>query len=276
MRPACSDQNPMNKQGDDLLESDVKSAGQYDERFTVRAYEADGRGRATAVALANYLQEVASAHAMQLGIAGEPLLARQATWVLFELGIRIEEPPHWLSSVDVHTYPSGSDPRSGTREYVVRAADGSVAAVGSSRWMMMHVVRRRPIKIPPDILALRPIKSTRQLEDVAWPETFEGTPLAPWHITAVPSDIDPNGHVNHTRYLAWVLDHALLRLEEAPRLRAYEIRLRYLAEVNAGDALEARLLLATNAQGGTRTYHELVNADGRPALRGWIDWVTVT
>jgi hypothetical protein len=36
------------------------------------------------------------------------------------------------------------------------------------------------------------------------------------------------------------------------------------------------LLLATNAQGGTRTYHELVNADGRPALRGWIDWVTVT
>ena len=270
------DRHSMIHDGDDLLESDLKSAGQYDERFTVRAYEADGRGWATPVALANYLQEVASAHAMQLGVAGEPLLERQATWVLFELGIRIERPPRWLSSVDVHTYPSGSDPRSATREYVIREADGSIAAVGSSRWMMMHVVRRRPIKIPADILALRPMQSTRQLADVAWPESFEGTPLAPWHFTAVPSDIDPNGHVNHTRYLAWVLDHALLRLEEAPRLRAHEIRLRYLAEVNAGDALEGRLLCATNAAGGTRTYHELLKADGRPALRGWIDWVTIS
>jgi len=77
-------------------------------RYEVRGYDCGYGGPLTPLALANFFQEAAGAHASQIGIGMEDLWAKGLTWMLSRIDIRIESLPQAGQTVIARTWPSGT------------------------------------------------------------------------------------------------------------------------------------------------------------------------
>ena len=230
--------------------------------FTVRAYEAGPDEHASALVVADLFQEAAGEHARAAGLETFDLGAGTGTWVLARLCLSVSALPAMRERVEVETWPSGHDRLRAFRDYVLRGEGGRELVRGTSAWLVMHVERRRPVRLPPAVFGFGPTSPPRAL-------TFGADPEPPAAVEAERtfdvrrSDLDRVGHANNVRFLEWTLE----ALPEADGLA--EIDLLYRAEAVYGDAVISR---AGPVVDGARR-HEIVRAaDGRRlalARTGW-------
>src|SRR5512147_1202378 len=107
------------------------------DSFAVHSYEVDAFGTLAVPALAGYLQEIAGAHATELGVGLEALRARGLTWVLARLRLEIARLPRLGETIEIATWPSGIERVAARREFLVRGADGEVHAKATSVWYVV-------------------------------------------------------------------------------------------------------------------------------------------
>lgn len=220
--------------------------------FTIRAYEVGPNERASVLVVADLFQEAAGEHARAADMETFALGGGTGTWVQNRLRLAFVGLPAMRERVEVETWSSGNDGLRAFRDYVLRDADGRTLVRGTSAWLVMHVERRRPVRLPEAFYSFRP-KATRAL-------TFEAEPTAPASVEigrtfdVRRSDLDRVGHANNVRFLEWTLE----ALPEADGL--HEVEILHRGEAVYGDAIVSR---AGPLADGTRD-HELVRAsDGR-------------
>ena len=177
----------------------------YDMDFSVRYGEIGASGVATLSAVGNWLQEAAGLSADTLGFGANDMLPLGKTWILARLVLRIVRLPVAEEHLRVHTWPSALD-HFGTRGYEIYDAGGRLILSGSSAWLVMDIRERTLSSIPEpladrypehprpcDVFACRVIPRLRK-------ETGDSI------IRVRRDDLDMNGHVNNTRYLAWLME----------------------------------------------------------------------
>lgn len=237
-------------------------ASTWTETFRVRAYETDPTGAVSVPTLCNFLQEVASNHAQALGVSVEQLTAQQLTWVLSRLHVEVASYPQWRETVRVETWPSGVEGLYATREFMIYDGEAREIGRGTSAWLMIDVARRRPVRIPDFITAIRRPERGRVL-----PDTFERLPApkAASHshdIRVRYSDLDLNQHVNNVRYVAWALEALPAALLQTHRLTTLEVHFR--AETSAGALVGVQAEPASD-EPGTYLHRVFHASDGRDA-----------
>lgn len=236
------------------------------ERYPVRSYEVDGRGRLTVPALCNYLQESAGLHARQLGVSVEQLRREDMTWFLWRLHLRIDELPSWGESVAVETWPAEMGKPFAIRDFRLRASDREIG-VATSAWLLMDLVKKRPIRrFPAHIHDLHPDPPQRAL-----PDPFHRLPAcedadAGCAFVLRRGDLDLNLHLNHVAAIAAMLEAVPADTLERHRLIGLEVEFR--GEGRYGDALEARC-----RHDGSEVRHGLIRkADGKELARARSRW----
>ena len=174
--------------------------------LSVRYGEIGENGVATLSSLANWLQEAAGINADRLGFGENDLLPCGLTWVLTRLVLRIARLPRAGEKLRIHTWPSTLD-RFGHRGYEVYDGAEKLIAVGGSAWSVMDIVGRAMAQLP-DALVPKYPRAPRPCEPFACrviprlkADMAERCPLRVRR-----DDLDINGHVNNTRYLAWILE----------------------------------------------------------------------
>ncbi len=178
----------------------------YELRFDVRYGEIGANGLATFSALGNWLQEAAGLSAGTLGFGEEILWDRGLTWILARLVLRVRRMPTAGEELCVRTWPSTHD-RFGHRGYELFDAAGTCIASSGSAWMVMRLADRQPMAVPDDIAASFP-KEPRPCDGFtcrAVPRLRAEDPDQAM-LRVRRDDLDINGHVNNTRYLAWLLE----------------------------------------------------------------------
>ena len=75
--------------------------------YTIRSYEINAGGRLSIPTIFNLLQDIASSHALKLGVSVPQLLASNYTWVLSRIYLKMNHYPGWEDSIQIHTWPSG-------------------------------------------------------------------------------------------------------------------------------------------------------------------------
>ena len=176
-------------------------------RLMVRYGEIGENGVATLPSLGNWLQEAAGRNADALGFGEQALLAYNLTWVLTRLALRIARLPRAGEELCIRTWPSTMD-RFGHRGYEVYDEKEKLIVTGSSAWSVMELTSRSMAHLPEELaprypsaprpceaFACRVIPRIRQEEASSCP------------IRVRRDDLDINGHVNNTRYLAWILEN---------------------------------------------------------------------
>ena len=207
----------------------------WSETFTVRSFDIDGQGRAHLRSLANYLQEAAWAHAHHLGLSVQQLVGQKLTWMLVRLHLRLDSWPRWMDVLRIETWPSGRDAVVAHRVFEIFDGTGKRIGAASSSWMVVDLIRRRPVRLP---------KPVRELELPVRRGALHEPPGTPPEIATVErersfevrrSQIDINGHANQSAYIDWAAEPISEEFWKGKTLRSLEIA--FLAEARQGDGV---------------------------------------
>ena len=219
-----------------------------EEKFRIRTYECSVDGSIKIFSLMQYLQEIASLHAGQLGLGFDRLSEMNGYWVLSNIRIEISRLPGREDEVTLKTWPSGYSRTIATREFIGKDQNGFELFRAGSHWMVLNKKTNRlknlfkldlnlpktGVKALPDKLKRLEPEGDYQVEAVREPPV-----RVPY------SSIDLNGHVNNTEYVRWGIDALRRAFKINNKIRCLQAT--YLSEVFEGDKLD---LLTTSKTGG--------------------------
>ena len=241
----------------------------WKETYQIRSYEVDRRNRLSILTMFNFMQEAASNHARALGVSVRQLLSENYTWLLSRLKIKIASYPGINDSIQVATWPSGTQRLFALRDFKLMNGHDQVIAEAVSAWLVIDVQKRRPVRISPFVERLKPLEGHHVLPDTLdkLPElksrTYEKKFVARY------SDVDVNQHVNNASFVEWVLEGVPPSVlnTSAP----VQLEINYLAEAFFEDCI----LAACQPRNPDNTVyrHSLVRQqDGRELARARSVW----
>jgi len=244
---------------------------QFEKEYRVHVYETGPDGKLNLYSLFNYLQDIASDHAVRLGFGRNDLMKDNRFWVLSRIYAEITELPKWEDSIFIKTWPNGTDKLFALRNFEVSFADGSHIASATSSWLILDTTTRK-VQRPDSILAkyypdLNPNHSLIRYASRLEPADEESSILSGYRIKV--SDLDMNLHANNVRYLTWVADYYDLDfvMKNVPR----SVEINYLAE----SQFDEEIMIRTSSEKsiGPGYNHSICRAvDKKELCRIRIEW----
>ncbi len=201
-----------------------------EKEYNVHVYEMGPDGKLSLYSFFDYLQDIASDHAVSLGYGRDDLMKQNHIWVLSRIYAEIQEWPAWRDKLTVRTWPRGTDRLFALRDFDVHSSDGRLIALATSSWLIIDYITKRIQR--PDSTLVR-YKSAK-LGGGALPRNSEKLEPAATDSRIMSglrvrvSDLDLNLHTNNARYLKWITDSYSLKfiLNHAP----VSAEINYLAE----------------------------------------------
>lgn len=232
----------------------------YVHDYEVRYCESGGNGRVTPVALYSYLQESALRHCDHLGLTTQKLFEMGYTWMLNRVHLRVYHYPRCRERVSVETWPVNISGLYSLREFLVNDASGTQCAIATTRWVLIDVAKRRPVR-PPEAMAVGfELNEQRALEDDFPRLAVVENPVAAKTFHVRLSDLDINQHANSRCYFDWVLETV-----PGEVLRGYvpaSVEIHYRQETGLGDTIEASSSEIPGTEDGMRGFlHALAAPD---------------
>lgn len=216
-----------------------------EEKFKVSIFECQVDGGIKMFSLMQHLQEVAAAHAEELGFGFDRLNELNGYWVLSNLRMEISRLANRNDEVTIRTWPSGYTRTVATREFVGKDQSGSELFRAGSEWMILNKQTNRlknlfrldlglpktgQKALPEKLSRLEPHSDYREVDRIRVPY----------------SSIDLNGHVNNTEYVRWGIDALRRAFEFKGGIRSMQAT--YLSEVFEGDELELSVSSGANGR----------------------------
>jgi acyl-ACP thioesterase len=206
-----------------------------EEKFTVRAYDCQTNGTLKIFSLMQYLQEIATLHAEELGFGISHLDKINSYWVLSNIRIEFSRLPVWKEDISIQTWPSGYSRLIATREFTGKDRNKNELFRAGSQWMILSKDKNRPQNLFNLDLDM-PNTGTKVIsEKIKRLESKKENTLI--EQMRVPyNSIDLNGHVNNTEYVRWGID-ALSKIYK-PKGKYFSFQATYLSELFEGDELD--------------------------------------
>jgi len=220
------------------MKSDPKDPAIWSDSHKINSFEVDPSNRATVQTLAKLMQESAWNHANALKMGYSHLLEKSLVWILSRLKIRIHDFPAWGETIQVRTWAVGAYRLFALREFQILNEASALVAEAKGAWFVLEQGSRRPIRIEPLFHRMN-IPTGRSLfgedlERLPSPREYEGQSFFPVRF----SDLDWHNHVNHVKYMEWILDSYPLEFHD--RLRVASLEINYLSEAHYGDEVSIR------------------------------------
>ncbi len=208
-----------------------------EKEYPVHVYDTGPDGKASLYSLFNFMQDIASEHAVKLGFGRDDLMKHNHFWVLSRMYAVIAEMPSWEEKIIVKTWPNGTDKLFAMRNYEIFFPDGRPVASALSSWLIVDRTTKK-IQRPGELLTQfhsemnQDISSVRAAGKLTWPSenTREST-----RFRVKISDLDVNLHTNNVNYLKWVSDTYDINfvMNHIPR----SVEINYLAESVVNDEI---------------------------------------
>ena len=210
---------------------------QFNKEYSVHVYETGPDGKLSLHSLCNYLQDIASDHAVILGFGKDDLQRENRFWVLSRLAVQIKDLPAWGEKIIVRTWTRGTEKLFALRDFEITCEDGTIIGAASSSWLMVDLTTKRVQR--PDHLVTR-FNSENGAESALHRNAAKVEPLDDAgrlneETRVVISELDVNLHVNNVMYIKWATDTYDLdfRLSHIP----VSAEINYLAESRLGDVI---------------------------------------
>ena len=234
----------------------------HSETTIVRASECDLYRRMRLDALFLAMQEVGEHHACELGVGHDAMMQRGLFFALSRIHVHIAAAPVCGQTVTQTTWPGESNRFFCPRYHVFTAEDGTVLAAAGALWVMLDAERRSivsPLKMN------LPFPDTRDLPaPIALPSRLPpmAADVRTRSRTPAYTDYDINGHVNNTKYIAWLSD----------ALGCGALEHAFIGDIVAGYEKEIRdaapLTESLSLQDGAFTYCVASGAGGKHFIAG--------
>jgi len=238
----------------------------WTEEIRIRSYDVDATRRATSVSLCRYFLEAGWNHAEALGLGFSHLRSLGKFWVLARLRFEAQQYPVWGDRMTLRTWPRGLKSVFALRDFELQDEAGRRIAAGSSAWLVLDSVSKRPQRIHKLLASLAALNGEAALgcdpEELGDNESWD----EPYPVTVRYTDIDVNKHVNSSRYIGWMLD-------AYPAGFHLQHSLRVLGVNYLGETLEGEQLIVRTRQSDANVYsHSLIKPGGSEVCRARLEW----
>jgi acyl-ACP thioesterase len=164
----------------------------YEQEMRPGVADADAAGRCRLDAIARWLQDVAYADLVDAGYTGG------GAWIVRRTRIRVERFPRFGEQLTLRTFCSGIGRFSAERRTSVRGEEAAVETV--SLWVCLDPERGRPMRFPPDFLAV--YEESAGGRDANVRLRHDDPPAdadrSEWNFRL--AEMDPAGHINNSHY----------------------------------------------------------------------------
>lgn len=235
----------------------------------VRFHELGADGRLRPDALLDWLQETAGRHAQVLGRDVLDLQQRGLSWALARQRVSVRRWPVADDRVQITTWAAERERSLLYRDFRLTDADGSEVASASTAWVVLDLATRAAVADPGPLVEGVAFENRRALTFATRTIAAVRQPTVEVAVRPRWCDLDLNGHVNHARLLALVLESA-----DDERLDSHllvDVDLLFRAECRHGD----ELIASAETVAPDRLRHSLVRpADGVEILRAETVWTS--
>lgn len=235
---------------------------------TVLSGQCDSLMRFRAEAAFMTFQDVASRHAMFLGIDDFSLLEKDnAMWVVSKTKVKVNKLPLWNDEISVRTWPMGAEGVRCNRCYqIIRNDEVMINAI--TEWVIIDATTR----------TLRKVETTSYPNDIDWiteksvderfrrfKDDFTENDIVYKRLVRS-GDIDVTHHTNNVTYITMLLD--TFSVKELENMALEEIEVSYLNE-----SLEGETLSIYRKKREDGTYFSIKKEDDKVVLMGFIKWL---
>jgi len=243
---------------------------QFEKEYKIPVYDTGPDGKLSLYSLFNYLQDIASEHAVRLKFGRDDLMKENRFWVLSRIAADIFSWPEWEETIIVRTWPRGTDKIFAIRDYEVYYQDGRPIAAGSSSWLVVDRTTKK-IQRPDEMLTrfnsgLSVKNSLGRNAGKVDPVSEQCKTISNHRIKV--SDLDVNLHTNNVKYIKWVTD--TYDLDFIMNHAAVSIEVNYLAESVVGEEV---ILKSEEIEKANSFLHSVIRTtDEKELARMRIDW----
>jgi acyl-ACP thioesterase len=244
---------------------------QFEKEYRVHVYETRPDGKLNLYSLFNYMQDIASDHAIVLGFGRDDLMRDNRFWVLSRIYAVISTWPVWEDTIILKTWPNGTDKLFALRNYEVRFPDGRHVASGTSSWLILDHTTKK-VQRPDSTLSQYNFATHNESSSIRYATKIdpaaENGKVSPTFRIKV-SDLDVNLHTNNVRYLKWVSDSYDLDFIMKNDPQSAEIN--YLAE----SMFDEEIMIKTSVENehGSFCNHSIIRTnDNKELCRIRIEW----
>lgn len=213
---------------------------QMERKHRLRWMDFDRYGRMQPTAILDIFQDLAVAHAEELGIGRAAMLEKNVVWVVVRTKFEILEMPQYNTVVTVRTWPHSLSKLSFIRDFSMRDEDGRELIKATQEWVLMDFASRKFASAkdayhgPDDFDEARAFEAKpRKIADFKIEERKPALVITPAF-----TDIDVNGHVNNAMYGNYIIN--AINPGEEGVIRTMQVD--YRREVRPGEPISMYVL----------------------------------
>ena len=154
----------------------------YREKYKVELEDIGMHNRISNKRIITIMEDVAAAHSDSVGYGVKEVGQTNCAWVLLDWKIKVVNRPEYNTHIEAFTWSRKSDKLCAYRDFELRDNNGNVCALGTSRWLYMNLIRRRPVVL------------NQQMNEIY--DTEEGKMVFDEEICKIDTEIDAGSNDN--------------------------------------------------------------------------------
>ena len=178
----------------------------FEQKYRVGIEDVDRDNFITSKAVLRMFEDMACFHAASLGHDPITVVEMGFAWVLANWQIKILKRAHYGDILNVKTWPKKFEKITTLRDYEIINENGEVIAVGTSRWFIIDIKTRRPLRISEEYakpyLPLTEKDAIEKMEKIEEPDEYQYQK----EYVVSRRDIDSNNHMHNINYLDVALE----------------------------------------------------------------------
>ena len=229
--------------------------GLFEETVKIRYSEMDCDLVLKPSAMLQFLQDLASDNAENLGFGYSYIIKHNLAWFLLKYHLEFEDYPEGIYDLTIKTEPRGYNKIFAFRDFYISHGDKQIGRA-TSTWALVDLASKSMANAS-EILADNKymIQHEKRENDLVYgkiklPEKFDTEKIYEVRF----DDLDVNRHVNNANYIAWALEPLNFEFRRANKLKTVDML--FKKEITYGSKVLSQVSID-----GKNTIHAVKNAE---------------
>ena len=239
----------------------------YEEKITIKYSETDQNLAMKPFALLNFLQDIASKNAEDLGFGYSYIHERNYAWFLIKYRMEFEEYPFDIQELTLKTEPRGYNKLFAFRDFELYKNKTLIGRM-HSMWSIVDINTRSMVPVPTAIKDNVHMTSfEKRIDDLSFEKIATiTTPSSEKEFEVRYNDIDVNGHANNGNYIVWALEPLDFEFKNNNKIKTLDMV--YKKEAKFGEKIISQVEHKTKQT----TLHRLLNLNGEELFQLQCTW----
>ncbi|WP_455539168.1 acyl-[acyl-carrier-protein] thioesterase [Terrisporobacter sp.] len=208
----------------------------YESNYKIGLEDIGVNNQATNKAIIAIMEDVSALHSASIGYGVFEIETKRRAWMILDWKVKIIKRPKYSDEIIAQTWSRKTERIYAYRDFQLKDKEGDIIAIGTSKWILVDIDRRRPVRLTSDIVELYESETDKsafeeEIEDIK----YEGYIFKKdYYIQR--RDIDMNEHMHNLNYLD--MAHEILP-EDIYKNKVFDnIRIVYKKEIVYGEKVD--------------------------------------